>query len=159
MIEQDDELRTVLNALVATVPANISHDPALEKRLMNEATSQRSATKRRRTMIAATCILVAIGGTTVVAAGGVEAIRNWFATAAFRESDGTTTYQEIPESGVLQLDETHELHFVPDPGEKLEGQTIFLFPADPDEQPNDGAERPKMLFSPANPNDPPDETE
>lgn len=100
---------------------------------MAEATNHTPKSGRRAKLAIAAGLLAAVGGTTVVAAGGVEAIRNWFATAEVIYPDGTRTELEVTPDGVVELGENHGLMISsPDQLDDLEGRKITVLVAPPD---------------------------
>ena len=100
---------------------------------MNEATNRGYKFGRRAMLTIGLCSLAAAGATSVVAAGGVEAIRSWFATAEVIQPDGTKTELEVTADGVIEFgDGTGVMISSPDQLEGLQGQTIKIFRAPSD---------------------------
>jgi hypothetical protein len=87
--EQDDPV-SVLYTLADDVPSRISLDSELEKRLMAQAITQRQKAKRKPLIVAVICAFAAVGGTTVLAAGGMDAIREWFSGETSRQAVGNS---------------------------------------------------------------------
>lgn len=129
--EQDDP-GSVLYALADDVPSRISLDSELEKRLMAQAITQRQKAKRKPLIVAVICAFAAVGGTTVLAAGGMDTIREWFATAEMVYPDGSRSELEITPEGRIFLDETRSYKIVPEEGETMEkfrGKKVTFYPA------------------------------
>lgn len=128
--EQDDP-GSVLYALADDVPSRISLDSELETRLMTQAITQRQKAKRKPLIVAVICALAAVGGTTVLAAGGIDAIREWFATAEMVYPDGSRRQLEVSSEGEIVLDETHSMRIIPEEGESMEkfrGKKVTFYP-------------------------------
>lgn len=132
MTDPHDSLREAFSLLASAAAADAEPNPCLEERLMSELTNRNRKSGRRTALIAAVCLLAAIGGTVAVAAGGVEAIRNWFATAEVIHSDGTKTELEVTPQGTVWLDETHGVQAPPDSLERLKGRKVTIRLAPPD---------------------------
>ena len=141
MSERREDLRSAFSLLTSQIDVSANPDPCLEERLMNAVSQDRTARRSRVARVAAAtlCFAALIGGT-VVAAGGVDAVKEWFATAKVVQPDGTTEYREISESGLVMLDETHGIQFLPEDPEFLRGKEIPIHLAPTDGEPSNEAE-------------------
>lgn len=136
MADEQDYLQKAFNTLASDVSSDVNINSALEDRLMTEARTYKQGARSRPAMVAAGCILVAIAGTSVVAAGGIETIRGWFATAEIIEPDGTRSEREILPSGEFWVDDTHSYRISPESLDSLNGRKVILHTAPNDEEPS-----------------------
>ena len=134
MTDDHDNLREAFSLIVSGSPTDPEPNSYLEERLMAEATSRRQRSRRRITLTIAVCVLAGIASTTVVAAGGVDTILSWFATAEVIQPDGTRTQLEVTAEGEIWLDETHSYQISPDRVDELEGRKVILQRAQNDSQ-------------------------
>ena len=131
MPDANDPVRDAFSLLVSATAADADPNPDLEERLMSHSMRSRRS-GRRTTLTLAACLLAAVGGTAAVAAGGVEAIRNWFATAEVIHSDGTKTELEVTPQGEVWLGEDYGVQAPPDQLENLKGRKVTIHLAPPD---------------------------
>lgn len=133
MTDHQDPLREAFSLLASASTADARPSPELEERLMSEATIRSHRSGRRATLTIALCLVAAVGVTTVVAAGGVEAIRNWFATAEVIHPDGTKTEHEVTPDGEVWLGEDYGVMVSsPDQIDDLKGRKITILAAPPE---------------------------
>ena len=123
MSKQDDSLQRSFSLLASQVDANVAPDPCLEKILMKASEKRKPRWNRTTTFVIATVCALLVGGT-VVTAGGVDAVLEWFATAKIVNPDGTADYREISEDGMIMLNENQAIKLVPDDIESLRGKEI-----------------------------------
>lgn len=132
MADRCDPLREAFSLLASESSADARPNPDLEERLMSQAMNRTHRAGRRTTLAIASCLVAAVGGTTVVAAGGVEAIRNWFATAEVIYPDGTKTELEVTPDGMVRLGENYGVMAPPDQLEDLKGKKVVILAAPTD---------------------------
>lgn len=126
MTDHHDPLKEVFSVLASEPRAYATPNPCLEERLMNEAMNRSHRSGRRAMLALGICLVAVVGGATVVAAGGVEAIRNWFATAEVIHLDGMKTEHEVTQEGDVTVGEYSYRVASPDQLDGLEGRKVTI---------------------------------
>ena len=116
-----DRLSDAFSLLATDAAADMPLDPDLEERLMTEAAAHGRNPRTRMIMAVLACVIAGITATTVVASGGVDAVRVWFATVTLIHEDVTMdSFEVTPESPLILEDDRGVVRIVGDePGEEI----------------------------------------
>lgn len=106
MADRLDDLHDAFQTLAADVPSELPIDFDLEETLMSQSQIRKQGMPKTVLIVAVAGLLLAIGGATVTAAGGVEEVREWFFSAIIVHEDlSETEVNLIPLGNDLTLDE------------------------------------------------------
>jgi hypothetical protein len=95
MNESFDPVEQAMLALKVRPRRRAMSEVNLEERIMQEFSKVEGRRRRRWTAVLVGCLALVVSGVGFAAAGGVEAVKNWFVTVEFVDAEGQPKTLEV----------------------------------------------------------------